>query len=236
MFNRPIHQKIFSILQALNAELLRECSAYFGGGTQLVLELGEYRQSHDIDFLCPYGPGYTLLRRALANSGYKVLFPHLTDLQFPRDIRADQYGIRFPVQVGDFLIRFEVVAEGRIAFDPPQQLDWCPVACLSRVDAIAEKLLANSDRGLDTSTFARDLIDLAMLRIQAPFSPAAVEKAEAVYPVLSPLQQALSRFQADPIFRDRCFGALQIQQSELILTGLQLLTADYLPDQSDDDD
>lgn len=200
----------------------------FWRGTQLVLEFGEYRQSQDIGFLCPFGQGYTQLRRAIFDSGYGTLFVDRAGLQFPHDIRADQYGIRFPIQTEAYLIRFEIVAEGRIALESPQQFDWCPVACLSRVDAIAEKLLANSDRGADTSTFARDLIDLAMLRVQAPFPSTAIVKAEAAYPVIAPLQRALKHFQSHLGVRDRCFEHLQIQQSDLILRGLEMLTAEYL--------
>jgi hypothetical protein len=228
MFNKPVHQQILQILQALNANLLRDCHAYFGGGTQLVLEFGEYRQSQDIDFLCPFGQGYTQLRRAIFDSGYEALFLERAGLQFPRDIKADQYGIRFPIQTEAYLIRFEIVAEGRISFELPQQFDWCPVACLSRVDAIAEKLLANSDRWADSSTFSRDLIDLAMLRVQAPFPPIAITKAEAAYPVIAPLQRSLKFWQSQPDFRDRCFEYLQIQQSDLILRGLKMLAVEYL--------
>lgn len=231
MFNQPVHQQILYILQSLNVDLLERCHAYFGGGTQLVLELEEYRQSRDIDFLCPFGQGYTQLRRAIFDSGYNALFVNRSGLQFPRDIQADQYGIRFPVQTETLLIRFEIVAEGRITFEPPKQLDWCPVACLSQTDAIAEKLLANSDRGADTSTFARDLIDLARLRVQAPFPVAAVTKAESAYPVIAPLQQTLRYLQSHSDFRERCFTTLQISQPELILRGLDLLTSQYLPEQ-----
>lgn len=226
MFNRPVHQQILHILQSLNASLLSECRAYFGGGTQLVLELGEYRQSQDIDLLCPFGAGYTHLRRAVFDLGYDALFVDRAGLHFPREIRADQYGVRFPIQTTDFLIRFEIVAEGRIDFEPPQQFSWAAVSCLSRVDAIAEKLLANSDRWADPATFARDLVDLAMLRVQAPFPRSAVTKAEAAYPVIMPLQRALIYFQAHPDFRDRCFDQLQIQQPEFILMGIDRLALD----------
>jgi hypothetical protein len=223
MFKESVHQQILHILNSLNSSLLKECQAYFGGGTQLVLEFGEYRQSRDIDFLCPFGQGYTKLRRAIFESGHDALFAERSGLQFPRDIRADQYGIRFPIQTESYLIRFEIVAEGRINFEPPQSFDWVSVACLSRMDAIAEKLLANSDRWADTSTLVRDLIDLAMLRLQAPFPTAAIAKAESAYPVISPLQQALRYFQSHPEFRDHCFEQLQIQQRDSVLNGIKLL-------------
>jgi len=36
----------------MKIENLVRCGCLFGGGTALVLQLGEYRESVDIDFLC----------------------------------------------------------------------------------------------------------------------------------------------------------------------------------------
>ena len=49
MFKREIHQKILTVLSHLNVEFLQECRAYFGGGTLVSMEHGEYRLSQDID-------------------------------------------------------------------------------------------------------------------------------------------------------------------------------------------
>ena len=45
MFARPDHQRIHEVLLALDATLLREHRCYFGGGTAIVLQRGEYRES-----------------------------------------------------------------------------------------------------------------------------------------------------------------------------------------------
>lgn len=39
----------------MKIENLVRCGYLFGGGTALVLQLGEYRESVDIDFLCALG-------------------------------------------------------------------------------------------------------------------------------------------------------------------------------------
>lgn len=56
-----------------------------------------------------------------------------------------------------------VVFEARLSFDrPKKQGCMCGVSMLTRVDLAASKILANSDRGMDRSTFSRDLIDLSI--------------------------------------------------------------------------
>jgi len=61
-FQLDHHNKILTILDSLDSNLLEESQAYFGGGTLLTLDFGEYRWSKDIDFICP-----------IASSGYKHL-------------------------------------------------------------------------------------------------------------------------------------------------------------------
>ncbi len=51
-FNVDHHNKILTILKSLDSNVLRDSNAYFGGGTLLALEFGEYRWSKDIDFIC----------------------------------------------------------------------------------------------------------------------------------------------------------------------------------------
>ena len=227
MFRVPVHNQILEVLRCLDADLLSDCQIYFGGGTQIVMSHGEYRLSRDIDFLCPYGTGYTQLRRALFDRGYEALFRR-DDINLPRAFQADQYGIRFPVEVAGTIIKFEIVAEGRIDFGQPQQLDWCPVRCLGQVDQVAEKLLANSDRWLDASVCSRDLIDLAMLRrVQvARLSEEAFEKAEAAYPVRRPLVEAIRQFQTLTEHRTRCFKLLEVSEPALVIDGIDALAND----------
>lgn len=219
------HQLILRVLAQISMAFFQKCQIYFGGDTLLTLTHAEYRLSRDIDFLCSNLDGYRELRRAIFARSYGALFQNPTDLTFPREIQANQYGIRFPVVLKDQTIRFEIVSEGRIKLGPPESLPYCPV-CLNTTDRGAEKLLANSDRWPDTSVCSRDLIDLAILRLHEELTPTAFAKAEAAYPVLEPLQEAIAAFQQKPSYRERCYQALQVKSPRHIIEGFDLLATD----------
>lgn len=228
MYNHDHHKKIHHVLSHLDVSIFRESGAYFGGGTLITLLHGEYRWSKDIDFICPVGPGYKKLRKYVMEGAFKphIFFLDQTSLEFPRDLSANQYGIRFLVMVDGEPIKFEIVAEARIQLDAPEDSDRIPVPYLNRVDRYAEKLLANADRWPDTSIEARDLIDLAVLRLYEGSSEEAICKAEEAYPVLAPLKKALQKFQNSTQFRDKCFTALQIKNRSTIIDGIDLLASD----------
>src|SRR5690606_15295470 len=99
MFKRPHHQRIEKVLARLNGPLLEEADCYFAGGTAIVLALGEYRESVDIDFLCASQAGYRLLRNTVTTQGLGDLF---TDpVTYMREVKADRYGVRTVVSVDD---------------------------------------------------------------------------------------------------------------------------------------
>lgn len=61
---------------------------------------------------------------------------------------------------------------------PAKMDEVCGVATLPVLDLAASKILANSDRGLDSATFMRDIIDLAMLDLSMQELQRALQKAE----------------------------------------------------------
>ena len=65
LFRRQHHNDILRALRCLNGSLLLDAECYFGGGTAIVLNIDEYRESVDIDFLCASQEGYRKLRQAL---------------------------------------------------------------------------------------------------------------------------------------------------------------------------
>ena len=225
MFEHTHHQKIFLILNALNSEIFEEVGAYFGGGTLITLLNGEYRWSKDVDFICPVGEGYRRLREIVAKAYFKpaIFFKTTKSLKFPRDVQANQYGVRFLVIAEDTPIKFEIIAEARIKLNPPERLAWIPVPSLNFQDQCTEKLLANADRWGDSSIKSRDLIDLAMLRIKSPIPDEAIKKAEKAYPVIPELTKALNKFQGDYEYRKDCFIALEIKNRSVIINGIDLL-------------
>jgi len=178
-FKRPEHQAVAAALRAMDHDLLLACKCWFGGGTEIVLDLGEYRLSKDIDFLCADADGYREMRGLAASHGASALFNG--GVRQERAFRSDQYGIRGIIAVGDIPLRFEIIREGRIALEG-QADTVLGVPRLILADRIAEKMLDNADRCQDRATAYRDAIDLGMLALyRGPFPAAALVKAEHAY-------------------------------------------------------
>jgi hypothetical protein len=160
VFEREHHRRIQKLLSAFDADFLSRTQCYFGGGTAIVLALNEYRESVDVDFLCASVDGYRELRNAVNQHSLGALLK--MPVEYFREIKTDQYGIRTVLKVDDTPIKFEIVREGRIQLqgqrDPSLGID-----VLTPGDMFAEKLLANADRGLDKSVMSRDIIDIAMM-------------------------------------------------------------------------
>lgn len=228
MFRRERHRKLLELLAAFDDGLLARCRFLFGGGTRIVLELDEYRESLDVDFLCSAAEGYAELRFQASSRGYDSLFKAQArpGLHLPREMRIDQYGIRFPVEIEGGLIRVELIREARIGLDAGVRPDWSPVDCLSITDCYAEKLLANSDRWADRQVFSRDLIDLGALRWKnGPVPDCAWAKVEPAYKAAArdDLRKALTAFLGDAAHQRRCFEGLRIDEPDEILAGMETL-------------
>jgi hypothetical protein len=205
--------------------LLAQCRCWFGGGTEIVLDLGEYRLSKDIDFLCADADGYRELRGRAVTQGAAALFGQ--GVQEARAVRADQYGIRGIVTVHGFDLRYEIVREARISLDgAPDTVLGVPR--LSHVDRVTEKLLANADRCQDRSTACRDAADLGMLALQrGPLPPAAWAKAERAYggDIARKLAWVLD-FLDRPDERRAAAATLGMDQA-LLAAALEALAADF---------
>ena len=191
MFERPHHQRIARVLEALDADLLLKNRCLFGGGTAIALAHGEYRESVDADFICSSVDGYRELRQLVNSAGMDMLCKSaLATLRAPK---IDQYGIRCAIVIDGMPVKFEIVFEGRVALADPQPADKiCGVWTLAMEDRVATKLMANSDRWADDSVKSRDLIDLSMLTDSGVLSPAGAAKARHAYgdSVVSDLEKA----------------------------------------------
>lgn len=111
-FTRPRHVLVMRVLSMLNAAFLENAHCYFGGGTRIVMALGEYRESADIDLLCSDRAGYRALRSAVTQDTLGSIAR--TRLVLAREVIADRYGIRTFIDVGGQKIKFEIIQEGRI--------------------------------------------------------------------------------------------------------------------------
>ena len=156
MFDRQHHRRIEGFLKSLDPKLFARANCYFGGGTAIILSLGDYREAADVNFMCSSTDGYRFLRDTLLEKIMDV------PLELNHEFRADRNGTRAFIKIDGCIVKFEIVKEGRVELVG----DMDPVSgvpTLSRDDMYAEKLLANADRGFDPFSLSRDVIDLAMM-------------------------------------------------------------------------
>lgn len=219
VFERAHHRLIASVLERLDAERLSSLGCWFGGGTAIALRCGEFRESVDMDFLVSELAGYRALR--LCMRGARDLRPlmraNTPAIALENEARVDQYGIRAFALVDGVPIKFEIVNEGRMAFDRPSRTDMIRgVATLSSTDLAASKLLANSDRWMDDSVLARDAIDLAFLDLPPRYLGPALGKAMSAYgdTVVHDMHAALGRLRENPAWLRRCLEGLSIRMPQ----------------------
>jgi hypothetical protein len=226
-FRRPHHRAIARALRAMDADFLASARCFFGGGTQLAMSLGEYRESRDIDLLCSSRAGFRALREAVTSRSLGPVLRTKQQLSLIRDVRMDRDGIRTFFAVDDVRLKFEIVFEGRIDLAGVFDARF-GVPVLNPQHAVAEKLLANADRGLDESTLARDLVDLAFAaaRFDRATLAAGFALAEEAYGA------AIGRYleQSVDAFRDRrraaaCIKSLAVDDTATLRKGLRVLRA-----------
>ena len=225
-FKRPVHRQVLAILSRLDRNFLARTQCYFGGGTRIVLELGEYRESKDMDFLCSNQNGYRLLRESVSDTSLgQILAPGLA---LAREVRADQYGIRTFIEDNGVKLKFEIVREARIDIEG-EKITGIPVTCLSRRYCFAEKFLANADRGLDASTLSRDIVDLAFMieGWSKVVATAGMAIAKTAYgdSVQRSLVAVVRKMREDKAYRNRCTEGLAISDPKVLTAGIKALAA-----------
>ena len=223
---RPRHRTVFAALRALDAEFLARGECFFGGGTRIVLALGEYRESADVDFLCANRAGYRALRATVSDTSLgRMAKP---GLKLAREVIADRYGIRTFLDVGGEKIKLEIILEGRIALSGGV-VAGLPVPALDTASCCAEKFLANADRWSDESALGRDVIDLAFMAARWGREPlrAGVTAATDAYGkvVASAAKRAATKMLESAEWRRRCVAALSVSDTRTLLTGLRAIAA-----------
>lgn len=223
-FRRPHHRIIGTLLRAVNVSFLEASHCFFGGGTCIALLLDEYRESRGVDFLCADTDGFRRLRETVTNESLGKLMRK--SLPLAREVRADRDGIRTFIQLNGTVTKLEILREARIALraapKSPFDVPTLDLDCL-----VAEKLLANADRGADDSTQARDVIDLAFIAANYGVRAlgAGLEFAENAYGkvILRELRRALERLAKDRRFMAGNVSGLGIEDSTPLRKGLAAL-------------
>jgi len=226
-YRRLRHRSVARVLDVLNAELLTRTQCYFGGGTRIALELNEYRESEDLDFICSELAGYRTLRAKISNRSLGDLIPKShADVSLLREVRADQYGIRTVLNVQDEPLKFEIILEARIHVSATK-VKGIPVPVLDRISCFAEKWLANADRWNDQAVLSRDAIDLAFM-LAAWKSEDAITGAELASRAYGDAigragRDASAKLLENTAYRKRCVDSLAIADSKVLVSGLKLL-------------
>ena len=226
MYTRVRHHAVDKALAALNGEFLGRARCFFGGGTRVVLELKEYRESADIDFLCADRDGYRALRSTIKGDSLGEVCAR--PLKLAREVRADQYGIRTVLQIGDDLIKFEIVNEARIDLSS-ETVKLLHVPCLDRECCFAEKILANDDRWNDESVLSRDMIDLAFM-IEAwgvkPFRDGLRRSYQAYGDhIAESIRAAAQKLKDNKAYYKKCVGGLRVTKVNTLVAGLKRIVA-----------
>lgn len=235
-FRRDHHVVIGAALGALDANLLQEAGCLFAGGTALALRYGEYRESVDIDFVVADATDYRELRELCRGHGLAALTIPGQRVMTADALMMDQYGIRSRLLVTGVPVKFEIVREARIPLDPPGAGDEVlGLATATIVDAVAMKLLANSDRWTDPRVYSRDVIDIAMVRPSLPVLRAAMAKASGAYGsgVRRDARSALHLLLRDSDRLESCRVALRMEQPRALIVQ-RLRDLAHVMDRADD--
>ena len=225
-WKRPLHRRIAGILALMNAEFLEQAQCFFGGGTQLVMSHGEFRESRDIDLLLSSQAGLRMLRETVNDRSLGRIFKGRINLA--REVRADRYAIRTFITADPSAepLKFEIVVEARIELKGAMD-NALAVPCLGLASGIAEKLLANADRGRAQEYRARDVIDLAFVSLDAGKAEflAGYELAERAYGqvILRELDEVLKMLDLEPRYRAQCAADLLVTDIKALRKGLERL-------------
>jgi len=227
-FRRPFHKAVARVFASMDPAFLLGAHCFFGGGTQVALLLDEFRESRNIDLLCSSRDGFRSLRETVSDHSLGRIMHK--EIPLAREVRADRDGIRTFFALDEMRIKFEIVLEARIdltgSMDRSVGLPSLDLDCI-----VAEKFMANADRGLDESTRSRDLIDLAFL--------SALRGDEAIEPGLRLAQSAygkavsrhlglvLTKFEDEKRYGSHCAASLGIEDLSTLRKGLSRLRALY---------
>lgn len=160
---RPHHQAIWQILEGFDASFLLTNKIFFGGGTRIAMELGEYRESVDIDLFCIGRDAYKAARSAISSNSFGPLFRQGCEpsLYQNRDIRADRDAIRSLLDCNGRPLKLEIIHFDHADIFADVDKAMFPVPSVGRGGCFATKLLANADRYRNNS---KDIVDLCMMR------------------------------------------------------------------------
>lgn len=227
---RQCHANAMRLLEMADPEFMEGANCLFSGGTRLALELGEHRNSIDVDLMCFDASGWGAIRSGVTNNSLGPIFK--TSPKLLRDVRAGRDAIRTFVQVNGMPVKLEIIREGNIPIEGAW-LPGVPVPVTSRASTIAQKLLATADRGADRASESKDLIDLAFIAASWP-KPELDKGLEMAGRAYSPasvhtgMRNAL-RLVDDGAYWAKCLSSLDVVNDGRLAAGLVALDRFFDP-------
>jgi hypothetical protein len=127
-YSKKHHNMIASALTKFNADFFRRNNISFGGGSRIALEIDEYRESVDIDFICPDKDSYRAVREQVTGVSLGELVSE--EFAYLKEIRTDRYAVRTFIRIDDTNIKLEIIScdEYRLSSDKNPEL--FPLPCL----------------------------------------------------------------------------------------------------------
>jgi hypothetical protein len=206
------HQIIESALNEFNADFFCANNIVFGGGTRIALELEEFRESIDIDFLCPNRAAYRAVREQVNNVSLGLLVKK--DFIYIREIRADRDAVRTIIEHQGTRIKLEFVSFDNYDLTSCVDLAKFPIPFLDQSSCFYTKLLANADRKLVQPY--KDLFDiLAMYKKWGSIPQQAIELAEIHYGkkvIIPSLIEALQAIITNPTGYEKVAKTLNMKE------------------------
>lgn len=176
-FKLEHHALIESALSNFNADFFIENRIFFGGGTRIALELGEFRKSIDIDFLCPDKNSYRAVREHVTNVSLGELVKQ--DFEYAREIMFNRDSVRVVFKCDGAPLKLEFVCFDNYDLNCVVD-DQFPVPYLDRESCFYTKLMSHTDRCM--SHPYKDIVDiLAMCDSWGEIPESAFIKAESHY-------------------------------------------------------
>jgi hypothetical protein len=191
-FQRERHQVIGDLLERFNPDFLCCEGIGFGGGTRIALELDEYRESVDIDLICPSTASYRAVRQTIGEHDLGALLR--LPVTLAREVRTTRDKVVTAIEHAGHVVKLEIIsfADWQLGMvDHP----LFPIPVLDQAACFTSKLTAANDRG--RAPPYKDVVDLIVMQAYWGAIPdAAVREAERHYgrTVLPRAQAAIAHF------------------------------------------
>ena len=145
-------------LAIFNKDFLRKNHVLVGGDTRIVMELGQYRESGNIDFLCLDTQSFRAVRAQVSTTSLGEITTNPFELA--REVICDQYGIRTVISING--ISLTVAIKNLTGFRLKKAIKApFPAECIDRSSCYITKILSLTDGGMAPAK--TDFIDLLMM-------------------------------------------------------------------------